>query len=489
MSQTRTFKVAVLSSGRFLVTLTLLICAAILSRLFTKADYAAYMQTLLAFKFVAPLLMLGLPQALYYFLPRDKQKGRSILTGNLMLLTGMGCLFAIAMWCGGNELLAKRFSNPALNRLLLIYSPYAILTLPVASITACLMAYDKVKILTVFTVASKLIVFVCVIGFALIWRTPDAAVYGSIIAALIAFFPAVFLMYRATNAGDWLPSRANMSEQIKYSVPLGLATMIGTITLSLDKIIVSSMCSAEDFAVYTNGAIEIPVIAIITGSVMAVLLPEFTKRYQDQEYEKIKQIWYEAILKCSLLIFPLTIFLFLAAPQVIRVLFSAKYTQAVLPFRVYLFILPTRVAMYGTLFMCSGNNKLIVVRSSVTLLLDLVLSIIMVKFFGYIGAAISTVIVFYLWVLPFNLYYVRRFLRTTMSGTMPFAGMAKVLLACLLCANIFFIRLWTDAMPDVLNLLVLTAAYFVSYWVILGFSNELKKQVNSVLQTFIRSQQ
>jgi len=86
MYQSRAFKVAILGSGKFLVTLTLLLCAAVLSRIFNKTDYAAYRQTILVYKFLSPILVLGFPLALYYFLPREKEKGRSILTGNLILL-------------------------------------------------------------------------------------------------------------------------------------------------------------------------------------------------------------------------------------------------------------------------------------------------------------------------------------------------------------------------------------------------------------------
>lgn len=98
MPQSRTFNAAILGSGRFLVTLTGLVSVAVLSRIFTKTDYAAYRQTLLAYKFVEPLLKLGLPLALFYFLPRNRDRGRSALTGNLVLLFSMGWFFAVEMW-------------------------------------------------------------------------------------------------------------------------------------------------------------------------------------------------------------------------------------------------------------------------------------------------------------------------------------------------------------------------------------------------------
>ena len=76
----------ILASGQALTTLATLIIAVVLSRLFSKADYATYRQTILAYTFAAPFAMLGFQQALYYFLPREQARPRRVLVENLLLL-------------------------------------------------------------------------------------------------------------------------------------------------------------------------------------------------------------------------------------------------------------------------------------------------------------------------------------------------------------------------------------------------------------------
>ena len=49
----------ILASGQGLTTLVGLLSAAVLARLFSKHDYATYRQTLLAYTFAAPFVMLG----------------------------------------------------------------------------------------------------------------------------------------------------------------------------------------------------------------------------------------------------------------------------------------------------------------------------------------------------------------------------------------------------------------------------------------------
>ncbi|MFH1877618.1 MAG: oligosaccharide flippase family protein, partial [Candidatus Omnitrophota bacterium] len=297
MDQTRTLKAAMLGSGQFMVKLALLVIAAVLSRVLTKTDYASYRQTILVFSVMAPLLLLGLPEALYYFLPRAEKNARGILTGNLLALLSAGAVFAVFLLAGGNSFLAERFANPALKRLLLIYSPYALLALPVRAVDPCMVCSNRIKELTLYNIISRLFVTVVVIIMVLYWRTPEAAVAGSVISAFLVFIAAFILMFCMMPPGSWQPSAGKMLEQIKYSVPLGIAAIIGTLHLSLDKIIVSSMCPTKDFAVYINGAVELPFVGIITGSIMSVLIPEFVVLYKKGELSRIMYLWRGALVK------------------------------------------------------------------------------------------------------------------------------------------------------------------------------------------------
>jgi len=461
MSQSRTFKAAVLGSGQFLVILTELLCFVVLSRIFTKTDYASYRQTLLAYTFLAPLLALGFPRALYYFLPQDRENGRSILTGNLLLLFLMGCLFAVAMWCGGNKFLAKRFSNPALIRLLLIFSPYALLVLPARSISACLVSYDRVKILTIYNVISRVVVFACILGLVLIWRSPDAAISGKVIGAVVVFLPAMFLMYRTTAGNDWRPTKANIREQMKYSVPLGMAVIVGTMNLNLDKVVVSSMCSSENFAIYVNGAMEIPLISVVTMSITSIILPDLVSFYKSKDYMRLIGLWRKSIVKAGAILIPTMVFLFFMAPQVMRVLFSAGYERSAGPFRVLLLLLVMRTMSTDVIFLATNHNKLILIRSIISLSMNLFLNILFVRVFGYIGAAISTVSIAYIWSTPFTLLFIKRILNIKWRDVYPFADMGKIILASLLGSTTFVISLFIKGMPDLVLLMIYSTLYAI----------------------------
>ncbi|MCP4607831.1 MAG: polysaccharide biosynthesis protein [Planctomycetes bacterium] len=459
MSQSRTVKAGILASGTFLTTCVRLISAAVLSRVLSMYDYATYKQTLLAYAFVAPLLMLGLPNALYYFLPGENKRPRSVLVENFVLLSFMAGLFSLFLILGGNRFLARRFDNPDIARTLLILAPYPLFMLPASGFSACLIARDRVKQVAIFNVLSRLGMLVIVLGAVLIWRTPVAAIVGTVVGAGIVLLPALKLMFASCDVGSLLPSTNGMWSQLKYAIPLGLAGMIGTISKLLDKMIVSSMCSPEQFSVYVNGAIEIPLIGVLTGSVMAILLPDFVKMYKEAQYRELRVLWHRAMVKCSLLILPIMVFLLVMAPEVIRVLFSDKYVESVQPFRIYLLALPFRITTFGVIFMAARRNNLIMYRSATSLILNLFLSIILIRNMGYIGATISTVLIVYLWALPYNLLFISRILKMNIRYIIPLGILTKVLLVSIGSGVVFLLAPFVRPLGDVLTLAIFGLSY------------------------------
>ncbi len=461
MSQSRTVKAGILASGTFLTTCVRLISAAILSRVLSMYDYATYRQTLLVYAFISPLLMLGLPQALYYFLPGENKRPRSLLMGNVLLLSFMAGLFTLFLLFGGNRLLAWRFNNPNIARTLLILAPYPLFMLPASGLSACLIARNRVKQVAVYNVLSRLFMLSVVLTAVLICRTPAAAIVGTVVGAGMVLVPALKLMFAACNVGSLLPSTNGMWSQLKYAVPLGLAGIIGTISKSLDKIIVSSMCSPEQSAVYINGAIEIPLIGVLTGSVMAILIPDLVKMYKAAQYGELRVLWHRAMVKCSLLILPIMVFLLVMAPEVIRLLFSDRYVESVHPFRVYLLALPVRITQFGAIFMATRRNKLIVYRAMTGLILNMFLSIILIRFLGYIGAAISTVLIVYLWTVPYNLFFISRILTINFRSIIPVSILTKVLIVSIGSGAVFLLAPFVRPLGDVLTLAIMGLLYTV----------------------------
>jgi O-antigen/teichoic acid export membrane protein len=367
------------------------------------------------------------------------------------------------VWLGGNRLLAWRFRNPALRESLLWIAPYPLLLLPAAAIGACLMARDRPRQLAAYNVLSRLFVFAVVVAACWVWRTPGAAITATVLGTGLVLIPAIGLMFRACRTGEGGPSLSGMREQMAYSVPLGLSTMLMAVSRSLDKVIVASMCSAPVFAVYAVGAIE-------------VLIPEFASLYRDGEHGKMLQLWRRAMTRCSHIVFPTMVFLVFMAPSVVDVLFSARYRASTTVFRIYLLLLPLRVANFATVFQAAGKTRLLVGRAVGGLLLNVVLTIVLVQRIGYLGACIATCLSAYLWVAPYSLVLSARILDTRIVSLVPWSSLLKMAVLSLLPAAIFLLPVGLFQGSHLGRLIVLAPPYALAVLLLMQLTGDIRLQ-------------
>lgn len=425
--KSRAVKAAVLALGQFTAMCTAILIGAVLTRVFSETQYAVYQKTFLAFNIVVPLLTFGIPLALYYFIPRRKDASRAVVTENLLILSAGAIGFSLFILLGGNEVMARQFQNPALASSLMWLVPFAFFELYSRSVGPCLMAHDQAHLVAIYNVVTRLFVMILGISAAFLFATTTAVIVAMVIAAGIRLLIGFALMWQATRGTRGAPTMSGVTEQLRYGIPLGIAGVFGTLTLTMDKFIVASLCSNVDFAIYAVGAFEIPLVGIITGSVTAVLLADLSTMFTENKKGEAVGMWGRAAEKVAMLLFPVMVGLFVIAPEVITLLFSEKYAKSVLPFRLYLLLVPMRIVNYGSMIMSAGRSKLILLRAAVAFALNIVLSIVLTRSLGYVGAIIATILVSYLWSVPFNLIVISRLWSTPVSRLLPWGRLAATL--------------------------------------------------------------
>lgn len=429
----RTEKVLTLSLGSGLTMLASLASSMVAARVLSKHDLATIRQTFLAYDFVSPLLMLGLPNAVYYFLPREKGSKRGVILDNMVLLIAGGVIFSLFIALGGHQLLAMRFDNPDLRHTLKWLIPYPLIVMPIAGLSAVLVCADRTKALTIYNVISS---FCLALGSLLAVVTTRSYAAPILVRVIIPalFLPlGIWLMFTAVLGPVRAPWLCSMREMIHYSVPLGLGSLLGSITLQMDSVIVASMSTPENFAVYINGAMELPLIGIITGSITTIIFAEMAELCSTGDMEAALQLFHKASIKSATFLFPTMCFLLVTAVPFITFMYSEKYHESVWPFFIYLFILPVRIVAYGAALMALGMTKVILTRSVFELIINALLCFTLVKIMGYLGAAIATLLTLYLWTIPFNLSKIKEGFGITWRESLPFWRLTKLLGLCVMC--------------------------------------------------------
>jgi hypothetical protein len=125
-----------------------------------------------------------------------------------------------------------------------------------------------------------------------------------------------------------------------------------------------------------------------------------------------------------------------------------------------------------------------VYRSATGLILNLFLSIILVNVLGSIGAAISTVLIVYLWSTPYNVLFISRILKMNIRNTIPLGILTKVLIVSIGSGVVFLLAPFVRPLGDVLTLAILGLSYTI--FILVLFASFRLIQASEVLN-FIKS--
>lgn len=456
----RSVRVLALSIGSGLATAASLIFGIIASRWLTKGDYATLRQTFLAYDFVAPVLMLGLPTALYYFLPKEHNNKKGIIVDNISLLFLTGLTFSVFLACGGYLLIARRFDNPALLDTLPWLIPYPLIVMPTTGLAAVLVLTNRSNLLVVYNAFLSLTVTLFGIWAVLATKSYLAPVIARAFIPSLFIPIALYLMFAGSTGSVRWPCRSTMLSMIKYAVPLGAATILGQATLQLHAIIVSSMCTPEEFAVYINGATELPIVGIVTGSIATIILADMSLLCAAGEKPAALALFRRASTKAACVLFPTTCFLFVVATPFISMLYTNQYVESALPFRIYLLILPIRIVVYGSALMALGLTKTILVRSIFDLLVNAILCWILVRAIGYIGAPIALALTLYLWTTPFNILKISQGFGVQWKHALPIRELLAILALCVVGLPLVYLGMHGVELPNFAQIILSAALYW-----------------------------
>ena len=417
-------KTAFLSISQVVTTISTLAIAIVLSRVFVSYDeYGTYQQTILIFTFFSPLLALGLPAAAFYFLPRNKDSESSVCINGLFLILITSSIFIILCLTFGSSLIPQLFDNRDLKKTIPWLAIYGPATLILTYISSSLVAIDQARISAIFTILFRILLATLVIvGTIAITRASFSLCLQSVIC-LLGSIMGIMILFKSTKfnqpAGSMLSFSA-MKRQLKYAVPLGLGATFDAMALSTDKVMVSSLLSTEEYAIFVNGAIEVPLIAAITVAAGAVILPDVVRAFKKEDLGLALQLWQLMVKRVSFFLLPAGFLFFLISNELIIILFSERFESSIETFRIYMLMLPAKVAYFGILFQGSAKTKLVLIRAIVTLFLNAILTYFLILKLGMAGAAWGTVAVVWLFVVPYCIKYSSKIVNTKWYLLIPF---------------------------------------------------------------------
>jgi O-antigen/teichoic acid export membrane protein len=433
----------------------------IAARYLSKPEYATFRQTFLMYEILSPIFMMGLPMAIYVLLARGGSSLRGMILDNVSSLFVSSIFLCVIIAIVWQFDLLQFAGNSNLHRTIGWLMVYTVGMLPATLFVPVMVTLGKVKIATIYNILFSLTLSIGV-GLSVLLTSSYEAPVASRALVPIFFLPVMLvLMLRGSSGALRLPRPASMLSMTRYALPLGVATMLGGVTVQMHTAIVAALCTPAEFAVYANGAAELPLVGIVTGSIMAVLLGDMAAASSRGDYSEAVRLFRRAAVTSASILFPCMFFFLVTAREFMVVMYSEKYIDSAVPFMIYLGILPARIIVYGAAMTALGMNREILVRSFVDLLLNVAITWVLVSWLGYIGAAVGLIVTLYVWTIPFNLFILSRKLELRWTNLVPWRSLGIICVICASAAAALLLWRWQIDLGAPWGFLVETLLYAV----------------------------
>ncbi|MDH4276131.1 MAG: oligosaccharide flippase family protein, partial [Gammaproteobacteria bacterium] len=324
------------------------------------------------------------------------------------------------------DFIAVHMNNPALASYLQYYCVYILFFIATEYFIHLLISKDLyslgVKIESaevIFRVT--LLILPLVFGFGLTGLAISLAIY-----AVCRFcFYSVILRRDIFPIMPGVTKLFTISEQLAYSLPLALSFLLGLIGRTIDKFLISVNFTPAQMAVYSVGAVELPLDSIFQASVANVLRASFPELVKKGDLTEMIRIWRAAVRKLALIILPVFVFLLGYSTVFITFLFTDAYIDSVDIFRIYLFLVPLHILLLSILPQAFGKTKLTMKIVMICATFNIFCSFVLVKTIGYYGPAIATVATSYL-TAGLYLYFGLKLLKCNVRTLVPLRSILRV---------------------------------------------------------------
>ena len=334
-----------------------IVSSAVLSRYLSIEEYGLYKQIIFIYSTLLIVFTLGIPRAYSYFLvnvPLEEGKHVANKITNLLFIMGLSmscCLYF------GSEIIGKIMNSPCLPYQLRIFSIVPALMMPTMGIENILITYKLSFYNTLFVVLSKVFLLISIVIPVLTIKADcTMANLGFVVgSAAICLLSIILSQLPYKNINSRKNHTVGYKTIFKFSIPLFLAGIFAIMLQSVDSFFISRYFGTEVFAYYSNGAMELPFVSMITGATAAVLLPYFSKELKKHDTQEVQRVLSNTISQSAKIIYPLVVFCWFFAYPIMDILYGVQYHQSAIYFRITSIINLFNVMVFAPLIIASGK--------------------------------------------------------------------------------------------------------------------------------------
>lgn len=427
-----------------------IISAIILSRYLDKESYGTYKQVLYVYNSLLLIFALCLPQAFGYFLPRvPKEEGRSVVNKITNILLLSGAAFAALLYFGAPTI-ASFLKNENLINAIKIFSLVPLFLLPTMGLESIYATYKHTQIVTVYTISTRAVLLVCVMTPVIIFHQGYmGALTGFLLASFFNFILALYLKGHPFKGLEHKPAKFTYKDIFKFCLPLFFAVLWGMLIKSADQYFISHYFGTITFAEFSNGAMELPFVGIIVSACSTVLFPLFSKYDHEGKSAKTKifPVWHSVFRKTALIIYPLVIFCWFYATEIMILLYGEQYAESGTFFRIKLITNLFSLIAFSPLLIAIGKLRFFANAQMWCAVIIIILEYISVKTIDNAFVITGISVVCNIGRIIAMLACVAKYFGTSLISLFPWSVIGKVMIP-----SVIFLTAIKITMPEISNI-------------------------------------
>ena len=265
---------------------------------------------------------------------------------------------------------------------------------------------------------------------------------------------------------------------IKESVPFFLTSVFLFIYFKIDTVILHFMTTDQYVGWYTAAYKFLDALILIPQLLIIAIFPSMSKLYIEDK-TVLKDLFNRTLRYLIILGTPISIGLFILSKRLIMFIFGNEFIKSTPILQVLVFTIPFLFINYliGNLLMSIDKQKYFTITTGLCALINIILNLILIPYYSYLGAAIATVITEII-NLGMLFYYSKKFILTVnILSKSTLKSMISGIIMGIIIYNIQFLHI-----IFIVSIGIIT--YFTSLF-ILGIEKEDKELIKLVIKKFI----
>ncbi|MCD6093155.1 MAG: flippase [Candidatus Aenigmarchaeota archaeon] len=421
-----------------------------LARNLSVAEYGLFYAVFMFISLFGLFRDIGLNQAIVKFIPeflvkKEFSRIKSSIVISVLIQSSLSLVIISVLLYFSNALALSFFKNPAATGIVATLLIFFLVQLFFQLFKFTFQGFQSMKLFAFSEFLYILFVFLSVIIlFALFGPSPINVAYGyligtSIVSAicflsLVKIFPRFF--------GEKIQIDKNLTKKLFFfALPVLIAGIANLIIGYTDTICLTFFRSLEEVGLYQVAMPTAQVMMYFASALISVLFPVISELWTMKNYSFISE-GLSLLLKFSfILILPAGLIFFSFPEIVINLLFGSSYLGAVHPLQIlsvgFLFftlgvILTTTLNGIGKPVI---NTKIVFFAA----IFNLIANIILVPIYGTVGAAMTTLVSYLIYLLLSDYFLNKEFGRIGIKFKIPYLPLMRTFLGGLITLAIIFV--------------------------------------------------